>query len=164
MCEGSHGCLESRRENLVEFFGEEEVVGVDEASERFPGLVLSQEKRAIVVRNVLALVLPTGNEGWVEDGSGSRIRGEFSVHLGVLGELGLKECGSARSSALWYVGVDRVAVPRCCRCGVVGDGVEVDNGVSGDHVRQLRRDIFWGSSFEVLGFMVHLEIMCGSLD
>ena len=78
-------------------------------------------KASVVVRNVLALVLPTGNEWWVQGGSGLRIRGEFSVHLGVLGELGLKECGSARSSVLWYMGVDGVTVPRCCRCGVVGD-------------------------------------------
>ena len=84
MCEGSHGCLESRREDLVEFLGEEGVVGVDDAGKRLPGLGLSQGKRAIVVRDVLALVLQTGNEGWVEDGSGLRIRGEFSVHLGCL--------------------------------------------------------------------------------
>ena len=70
MCEGSHWCLESRREDIVQFLGEEELVDVDETSERLPWLVLSQGKRAIVVRNVLALVLPTGNEGWVEDGSG----------------------------------------------------------------------------------------------
>ena len=39
MCEGSHRGLKSLRENLVEFFGEEEVMGVNEASERLSGVV-----------------------------------------------------------------------------------------------------------------------------
>ena len=56
-------------------FGEEEMVGVDEASERLLGVVryFVRGIRAIVVRDVLALVFPTGNEGWVEDGSGLRV-------------------------------------------------------------------------------------------
>ena len=77
MCKGSHGCLESRRENFVQFLGEEETVGVDETSERLPGLELSQRNLAIVVRvrvRVLALVIPTGDEGRVEDVSGWRTR------------------------------------------------------------------------------------------
>ena len=60
---------------------------------------------------------------------------ELSVHLGVLGELGLRETWSAGSSALWDMGVAVVTVPRCCRCGVVGDGVEVYHGVPSNHVR-----------------------------
>ena len=70
MCEGSHRGLKSRRENLVEFFGEKEVVGVDEASECLSGGVseLVRGGCAIVVRDVLALVFPAGNEGRVEDG------------------------------------------------------------------------------------------------
>ena len=74
MCKGSHGCLESRRENLVEFFGEEEVVGIDDASERLLVVVRLSVcgNLAIVVRDVLALVFPAGNEGLVEDGSGLR--------------------------------------------------------------------------------------------
>ena len=49
---------------------------------------------------------------------------------------------------------------RCCWCGVIGDGVEVDHGVSGDHVMLLRGDVFRGSSFDVLGFLVPFEIVC----
>ena len=41
-----------------------------------------------------------------------------------------------------------------CRRGVIGDGVKVDHGISGDHVVVLRIDVFRGSSFEVLGFLV----------
>ena len=78
---------------------------------------------AIVVRDVLALVFPAGNEGVVEDGSGFRVRREVSVHLGVLGELGLRECWSSGSAELWYMGVDGVTMPLRCRCGFVGDGV-----------------------------------------
>ena len=81
---------------------------------------------------------------------------ELSVHLGVLGELGLRECGSAGGSALWDMGIDGVTMPRRGRCGVVGDGVEVDHSISSDHVELLRGDIFRGSSLEVLGFLVHL--------
>ena len=58
------------------------------------------------------------------------------------------------------MGVDGVTMPRRGRCGVVGDGVEVDHGVSGDHVRLLWGDVLRGSSLEVLGFLVHLEVVC----
>ena len=61
---------------------------------------------------------------------------------------------------MWDVGVDRVTMSGRCRRGVVGNGVEVDHGVSGDHVELLRGDVFRGSSFEVLGFLVHLEVVC----
>ena len=58
------------------------------------------------------------------------------------------------------VGIDGVVVSRCCRRGIVGNGVEVDHGVPGDHVKLLCGDVFRGSSLEVLGFLVHLEVMC----
>ena len=35
----------------MQFLGEEEMVGVDEASERLPGFEVSQKNRAIVVRS-----------------------------------------------------------------------------------------------------------------
>ena len=37
----------------MEFFGKEEVMGVDEACERLPGLELFRGKRTVVVRDVL---------------------------------------------------------------------------------------------------------------
>ena len=57
------------------------------------------------------------------------------------------------------MGVDGVTMSRRCRCGVVGDGVEVDHGVPGDHVKVLWGDVLRGSSFEVLGFLVPFEVM-----
>ena len=53
-------------------FGEKEMVSVDEASERLSGVVrvFGCGCRAIVVRDVLALIFLTSNEGRVEDGSG----------------------------------------------------------------------------------------------
>ena len=78
----------------------------------------------------------------------------------MLGELGLRKYGPAGSSALWNMGVDGVTMPRRCRCGIVGDGVEVYHGLPSNHVRQLRCDIFWGGSFEVLSFLVHFEVVC----
>ena len=56
------------------------------------------------------------------------------------------------------MGVYRVSVTRCCRGGVIGEGVEVDDGVPGHHVVELRCDVFRGSSLEVLGFLVHFEV------
>ena len=72
MCEGSHRGLESCRENLVQFFVEKEMVSVDEASERLSGVVrvFGCGCRAIVVRDVLALIFSTSNDGRVEEGSG----------------------------------------------------------------------------------------------
>ena len=87
MSERSNLGLEGSRENLVEFFCEEEVMGVDEACERLPWLELARGKRTVLIRDVLALILPAGNEGRVEDGSGLRVRGELSVHLRMLGQL-----------------------------------------------------------------------------
>ena len=55
---------------------------------------------------------------------------------------------------MWDVGVDRVTMSGRCRRGVIGDGVKVDHGVSGDHIELLRGDVFRGSFFEVLGFLV----------
>ena len=74
MCEGSHGCLESLREDLVEFLGEEKMVGVYESSERLSGVAseLVRGRCAIVVLDILALVFAAGNEGRVEDGLGLR--------------------------------------------------------------------------------------------
>ena len=57
------------------------------------------------------------------------------------------------------VGIDGVMVSCCRRRGIVGDGVKVDHGVSGDHVKLLWGDVFRGSSLEVLGFLVHLEVV-----
>ena len=57
------------------------------------------------------------------------------------------------------MGVDGVTMSRRCRRGVVGDGVEVDHGVPGDHVMLLWGDVLRGSSFEVLRFLVPFEIM-----
>ena len=94
-------------------------MGVDEACERLPWLELSRGKRTVVIRDVFTLVFPASDEWWVEEGSGLRIRGEFSVHLGMLGELGVRECGSAGRSALWDMRVDGVTMPRRGRCGVV---------------------------------------------
>ena len=57
------------------------------------------------------------------------------------------------------MGVDRVVVSCCRRRGIVVDGVKVDHGVSGDHVKLLWGDVFRGSFLEVLCFMVHLEVV-----
>ena len=60
---------------------------------------------------------------------------------------------------MWDVGVDGVPVT-CCRWGgIVGEWMEVDNGIPGDHVGELRCNVFRGSSLEVLGFLVELEVM-----
>ena len=75
MSERSNRGLEGSLENLVEFFGEEEVMGVDEVCERLPGLELSRGKRTVVILDVFALVFPASDEGWVEDGSGSESEG-----------------------------------------------------------------------------------------
>ena len=68
MCEGTHWNLESRRENLMQCFGEEDVMGVDKSSERFLGLVRSQRKRAKVILDVLTLVPTTSHKWRVEEG------------------------------------------------------------------------------------------------
>ena len=115
--------------------------------------------RAIVVRDVFALILPAGNEGRTEDGSGLRVRRELSVHLSMLGQLCGREGWSTRGSSLGNMCVDGVMVSRRRRRGIVGDGVKVDHGVSGDHVKLLWGDVFRGSSLEVLGFLVHLEVV-----
>ena len=72
MCERSDRSLERGGENFVKFFGEKYVVGVEEASERLSGVVrgLFRGHRAIVILDVLALIFSTGDEGWVEEGSG----------------------------------------------------------------------------------------------
>ena len=56
----------------MKFFGEEEVMGVDESSKGLSGVVsrLFRGYRAIVIRDVLALIFPTCDEGRVEKGSG----------------------------------------------------------------------------------------------
>ena len=143
----------------MQFFGEEEVMGVGKSSERFLGLVRSQRERAEVIREALTLVFTTSREGRVEERSGFRVRAKLSVHLGVLVELGWWERMSARGSTLVDMGVDRVPVSRCRRCGVVGDGMEIDNGVPGNHISELRCEVFRRSSLEVLGFLVKLEIV-----
>ena len=45
-----------------------------------------------------------------------------------------RESWSARGSSLGDVGVDGVAMSRRCRRGVVGDVVEIDHGIPGNHV------------------------------
>ena len=57
------------------------------------------------------------------------------------------------------MGVDVVTMSCRCRRGVVGNGVKVDHGIPGDHVVLLWGDILRGISFEVLGFLVHFEIV-----
>ena len=58
------------------------------------------------------------------------------------------------------MGIDGVVVSRCCRRGIVGNVVEVDHGVPGDYVKLLWGDVFRGSSLEVLGFLLHFEVVC----
>ena len=58
------------------------------------------------------------------------------------------------------MGVDGVTMSCRCRRGVVGNGVKVDHGVPGYYVVLLWGDVFRGSSFEVLGFLVHFEVVC----
>ena len=55
--------------------------------------------------------------------------------------------------------VNRVPVTRCRRGGVVGEGLVIDHGVPGNHIGELRCDILLGSSLEVLGFLVKLQIV-----
>ena len=57
----------------MELFGEEEVMGVDESSERLSGVAgpLFCGYRAIVVRDVFALVFPTCDEGRLKSGRGA---------------------------------------------------------------------------------------------
>ena len=72
MSERTNRGLEGSREDFMQFFGEEQVMGVDESGERLSGVVsrLFRGHRAIVIRDVFALIFSTGNEGRVEDGSG----------------------------------------------------------------------------------------------
>ena len=58
------------------------------------------------------------------------------------------------------MGIDGVMMSYRRRRGIIGDGVKVHHGVSGDHVELLWGDVFRGSSLEVLGFLVHLEVVC----
>ena len=81
------------------------------------------------------------------------------MHLVVLKELGLSDSWSARGSSLWHMGVDGVSVTRCHRGSIVGKCVEVCNGVPGDHIGELRCDVFRGGSLHVLFFLVELEIV-----
>ena len=113
-----------------------------------------------MVRNVLALVLPASDEGRVEDGSGLRVSGELSVHLRMLGQLCGRVGWSTRGSSLGDMGVDGVTMSRCCRRGVVGNVVEVNHGISGNHVGQLWCNVIRDSSLQVLGFLVHFEVVC----
>ena len=110
--------------------------------------------RTKVVCDVFVLVLPTCYEWCVEEGPGLGVRGKRPVHLRVFRQLSGRENWSARGSSLWDVGVDGVTMSCRCRRGVVGNGVEVDHGIPGDHVVLLRGDVFRGSSFEVLSFLV----------
>ena len=107
-----------------------------------------------MVCDVFVLVFPTCNEGRVEEGSGLGVRGKRTVHLRVFRQLTERENWSARGSSLWNVGVDGVTMSCRCRRGVVGNGVEVDHSVSGEHVMLLWGDVLRGSSFEVLRFLV----------
>ena len=72
----------------MELFCEEEVMGVDESSERLAGLVWTRGERTVVVRDIFTLVFPASDEVRVEEGSGFRVRREVAVHLGVFGEFG----------------------------------------------------------------------------
>ena len=97
-----------------------------------------------MVRNVLALVFHAGHEWRDKKRPGLRLGGELAVHLLVLGELGLRESGSAGGSSLGHVSVDVVVVSRCCLSCVIGEWVEVDDGVPGHHVVELLCNIFRG--------------------
>ena len=57
------------------------------------------------------------------------------------------------------MGIDGVVVSRCYRRGIVGNGVEINHGVPGDHVKLLWGDVFRGSSLEVLGFLIMFEVV-----
>ena len=72
MSERTDGGLKSGRENFVQFFGEKEVVCVNESSEGFRGVMgrLFSGHWAKVVCDVFALILPTCDEGRVEKRSG----------------------------------------------------------------------------------------------
>ena len=72
MSERTNRGLEGSRENLMKFFGEEEWMGVDESRKILSGVVsrLFRGHRAIVIRDVFALIFSTCNEGRVEEGSG----------------------------------------------------------------------------------------------
>ena len=131
----------------MKFFGEEEVMSVDESSQRLSWVVgrLLRWHRAIVIRDVFVLVFSTGNEGCVEEWSGPRVRGEHPVHLRMLRQPFRLESRSARGSSLGDMGVHGVTMSRRCRRGVVGNGVKVDHGISGDHVELLWGDVFRGS-------------------
>ena len=73
MGERTNRGLEGCRENLVKFFGEENVMGVYVSSERFSWMVsrLIRGYLTIVICDVFALVFTTCDEGLVEEGSGS---------------------------------------------------------------------------------------------
>ena len=107
-----------------------------------------------MVCDVFVLVLSTCNEGRVEEGSGLGVRGERTVHLRVFRQLSGRENWSARGSSLWDVGIDGVTMSCRCRRGVVGNGVDIDHGIPGNHVVLLWGDVFRGSSLEVLSFLV----------
>ena len=137
-------------------------MGVDESSERLSGIVsrLFRGHRTIVICDVFALVFPTCDEGRVKEGSGLGVRVEHTVRLRMLRQLGRRENMSARGSSLGDMGVDGMTMSRRCRRGIVGNGANVDHGVSGDHVELLWGDVFRESYLEVLGFLVHLEVVC----
>ena len=65
MSERTNRGLEGSREDFMQFFGEEEVMGVDESSKRLSGVVsrLFRGHRAIVIRDVLALIFSTFDDG-----------------------------------------------------------------------------------------------------
>ena len=71
---------------------------------------------------------------------------ENSVDVKV-GPLEARRCGT------W------VPVARCRCCGIVGEVVEVDHGIPGDNMCELRCDILNGSSLEVFGFMIKFEVV-----
>ena len=72
MSERTNRGLKGGRENFVQFFGEKEVVCVNESSEGFRGVVsrLFSWHWAKVICDIFALIFPTCDEGRVEKGSG----------------------------------------------------------------------------------------------
>ena len=86
----------------MKFFGEEEVVSVDETSERLSGLEGSQRNRAIVVRDVLALSSRQATRGELKRGRGSESDGNIRFIWGCLdssddgntGPLDSRRCGT----------------------------------------------------------------------
>ena len=90
-----------------------------------------------------AVSLSTGHEGRIEEESRLRVGGELAVHLRVLRNSDLWKAGSTGGLYQRHMIADLMSVSRSRRGGVVADGVEVDDDVTGHHNVELRGDVFW---------------------